>query len=935
MKKTTAFCALAAVCATLIISPSWGAEVKDLIKVPVNGVDTYIYVQSSTPLDVLNQKPLLLVLHGGPGFAMMGALVRANPSLLDAFVVVDWDQRGAGHSYVESQNLDMKFDTFVADAHDVTTYLTDRYKRSKVYILGHSYGTMIGLMLVAQYPQLYGGFIAAGFAGDVVRNERGSRDWALNEAKRLGNATAIQELTAIGDPGPNANYPDYSNPVHGQTKNNLSGSAITSYWVGQLGGDVFGRTGADEIEQGILNSDIYKNIPWEEGWVYSQQVFEQSKLSDLDLWSRVKSVSAPVYFFQGVHDADTPYSLAKEFYNQLVVQGAGAKYWVDFENSAHFPFTEEPEKFSRQLISIIRSETNPAIGLSATSLSFDSTKVGSTSTKTLTITNTGAASLSITGIRITGTDSSQFKASPASGTADTAKTLAVTVTFAPTAAGQKSASLSIVHNATGSPASVSLSGVGVAATTTTVPDPAKQDSTKIGVWLDLNTAAGNQFVAAGTALPGAEVTVQVYGRNLTAASSYGVTLGYDTTMVTAVTAKFATGTYLSGAISLPAQAANGLATFGAALFGGTGPGGNGFLGTAVFKLSDKFTSGYTEIKVTKLTLGTPTITIQTSNAILKALSNTPPIARFTLKPDALKAGDTKDLVTLDASTSSDPDNDPITFKWTATTGTTFKKSTSDTSKIAQVSLADTTKSNVTFTLTVTDKNGAKTTTTQTLKILAPPSAASSVSLDLDPAADDQGANLHYGTVAGDLVTAQIFVKDLSGVTGYTVKVNFDSTRIESPTYANGLLIKGTFIPLTQYQTGAGVVQGGGSTLPATANAGSGLLATFTFKVKAGFAGSTTLSVTSINLQQGGAKNEMIKTPVDAVVTSDVPDKAANAAHFSDDPGPVGFDDFFLFVNHFNDHKGDKNYDARFDLNGDGTVDFQDFFLFAAAFGLLE
>ena len=62
-------------------------------------------------------------------------------------------------------------------------------------------------------------------------------------------------------------------------------------------------------------------------------------------------------------------------------------------------------------------------------------------------------------------------------------------------------------------------------------------------------------------------------------------------------------------------------------------------------------------------------------------------------------------------------------------------------------------------LVVTDKNGAKTTATQTLKIFAPPSAASSVSLDLDPTDGDQGANLHYGTVAGDLITLQVFVKD--------------------------------------------------------------------------------------------------------------------------------------------------------------------------------
>ena len=90
--------------------------------------------------------------------------------------------------------------------------------------------------------------------------------------------------------------------------------------------------------------------------LYNYLLRPQFDTHSLDLWSRVESVAVPVYFFQGVHDADTPYALAKEFYTQLNVRGAGEKHWVDFENSAHFAFIEQPEKFSRELISVIRSK---------------------------------------------------------------------------------------------------------------------------------------------------------------------------------------------------------------------------------------------------------------------------------------------------------------------------------------------------------------------------------------------------------------------------------------------------------------------------------------------------------------------------------------------------------------------------------------------------
>ena len=583
----------------------------------------------------------------------------------------------------------------------------------------------------------------------------------------------------------------------------------------------------------------------------------------------------------------------------------------------------------------------PAISLSATSLAFDSTAVGATSQKTLTIKNTGSASLSVTGITITGADSSHFKASPATATLAAGDSVKVTVTFAPTSAGAKAASLSIAHNAAGSPSTVALTGVGKQASTqppTSVPDPAKQDSTKLGVWLDLNTASGNQYVASASTGPGVEITVQVFGRNLTSSTSFGVTLGFDPAVLTFVSGKFQIGDYLgSSAISLAPQVSTSggvtAVTFGAALLGGTPRSGNGFLGTAVFKVSDKFTDGYTEIKVNRLSLGTATAAIQTSNAILKALKNAPPVAKFTIKPDAIKAGDTKSLVTLDASGSSDPDGDEITYKWTASAGITFKKSTSDTSTVAQVQVAAETTTDVTFTLTVTDKNGAKATATQTLKVIAPPSATAAVAVDLDPATDNQDVGLLYGAKVGDTFTLQVFVRDVTGVTGYTVKIKYDTNKVESPTYANGPLIAGAIaLPA---KVGGGVIEGGASILGGSPVSGSGLLATFTFKAKSNFEGGTTLSVTSISLRMGATSKELVTGSIDAQVTADVPIKAGSPAKFSDDDEPVGFNDFFLFAVQFGAKVGDANWDARFDLDGDGEIGFGDFFAFALMFGLTE
>ncbi|MEI6873953.1 MAG: alpha/beta fold hydrolase [Spirochaetota bacterium] len=229
-----------------------------LDKVVLNGVETWILVQSSTNLEEDWAKPLLLVLHGGPGFAMMGTLARTNPGLLDRFAIVDWDQPGAGKSYEPAEDLDLSFDTIVDDAHELVQYLTETYGRKQVYLLGHSFGTMIGLMLVSLHPEEVAAFVGVGFAADVAENEKGSYGWALHQARSAGNAEAVEELETVGDPGPDVDYPNYSEPVIHDGER-LAGSEVTMYWVGRFGGDVWGKKGSENIEADIMYSVWYRN----------------------------------------------------------------------------------------------------------------------------------------------------------------------------------------------------------------------------------------------------------------------------------------------------------------------------------------------------------------------------------------------------------------------------------------------------------------------------------------------------------------------------------------------------------------------------------------------------------------------------------------------------------------------------------------------------
>ncbi|MSS70316.1 MAG: choice-of-anchor D domain-containing protein [Candidatus Latescibacteria bacterium] len=105
----------------------------------------------------------------------------------------------------------------------------------------------------------------------------------------------------------------------------------------------------------------------------------------------------------------------------------------------------------------------PTLTLSATSLAFDSVRIGNVRRQTLTVSNSGNDSLRVTRLAISGADSAHFSASPGVFTVGPGKGQDVTVTFAPGSADKKAATLTATHNATGSPTSLPLTGTGVAA----------------------------------------------------------------------------------------------------------------------------------------------------------------------------------------------------------------------------------------------------------------------------------------------------------------------------------------------------------------------------------------------------------------------------------------------------------------------------------------
>jgi len=106
--------------------------------------------------------PVILFLAGGPGGTEIGSM-RNDVSLEEQFVVVTWEQRGVGKSYAALDPVEtLTLDQMVSDTLEVTNYLRERFGKEKIYLVGNSWGTILGVLAVREDPDLFHAFIGAG-----------------------------------------------------------------------------------------------------------------------------------------------------------------------------------------------------------------------------------------------------------------------------------------------------------------------------------------------------------------------------------------------------------------------------------------------------------------------------------------------------------------------------------------------------------------------------------------------------------------------------------------------------------------------------------------------------------------------------------------------------------------------------------------------------
>ena len=301
--------------------------------VQIGGIHQWIEVRGESV-----KNPILLFIHGGPGSAFMPVARGFQDPWEKYFTVVQWDQRGAGKTYTSNSKEIQRQTTHVAQMHadtlEVVNYLRKRFGREKIFVLGHSWGSFLGLELAHDHPDLLYAYIGVGQATDAWQNEVVLYQETLDEARRTQNKEAIQQLTAIAPyPSPNITFQQVR---------------IVRQWSGAL----IGPSQTDDSWMGAKaifvapEYTLLNNLDWVRGQLFSIDMIlpELTKINVADMGY---NYHVPVFFLEGRHDPYTPAVVAKDFFDKM---SDTDKQFVWFENSGHFPFSEEARKFTDVLV---------------------------------------------------------------------------------------------------------------------------------------------------------------------------------------------------------------------------------------------------------------------------------------------------------------------------------------------------------------------------------------------------------------------------------------------------------------------------------------------------------------------------------------------------------------------------------------------------------
>ena len=305
-------------------------EIQEERFVSLGGIDQWITIRGAN-----SANPVLLIVHGGPGDAQSS--LRSVYAIYEKdFIIVQWDQRGAGRTFGRNPGSPPKPERVELDGIELAQYLCNYLAKKKILVLGHSWGSHLAIEMVQKRPDLFAAYIGTGQVGSWRLNVRAQFNFLLAKARAANDHKRVQQLEAIGTPNPN----DATQYFSWWSMRNPYMPADDAKWFQEL------REIAKSDPQ--FTDEFLKTFG--EGMKYSGQTTVGAMLAT-ELPTTANRLEIPFFVIQGKEDMVTPTSVAVQYFN---VVKAPKKKLILIDHAGHFALVTHREEFLKALIKYVR-----------------------------------------------------------------------------------------------------------------------------------------------------------------------------------------------------------------------------------------------------------------------------------------------------------------------------------------------------------------------------------------------------------------------------------------------------------------------------------------------------------------------------------------------------------------------------------------------------
>jgi pimeloyl-ACP methyl ester carboxylesterase len=299
--------------------------------VQIGGIPQWIQIRGQD-----RNNPVLLWVHGGPGYTTIPSTYLYR-DWERAFTVVMWDQRGDGKSFERSGTQvaeTMSIQRMTQDGIEVTEYLRSHLHKEKIILLGHSWGSLLGVHMVRQRPDLFSAYVGTGQIVHLEKQAEVAYPLLIERAVNLDNKTALEELKQVGPP-----------PYPPSPKQWVWVSWANRLDPGPQLPPLFSVATPLQLWQELV-SHPFAGAPFSQGLLWSTLMADDLPSLGLDF-------DVPMYFIQGSEDLVTETSRVRDYFDRI---HAPAKDLVILHCAGHLAIFNARKRFLQELVKHLRPE---------------------------------------------------------------------------------------------------------------------------------------------------------------------------------------------------------------------------------------------------------------------------------------------------------------------------------------------------------------------------------------------------------------------------------------------------------------------------------------------------------------------------------------------------------------------------------------------------